>query len=168
MIPVFPVYMRYLHSLWISWSIVYCTWRWPHMTLCISFCCSCNVFPKIQKNFGTLLCLDWFDFLLWFDLMTLQKRLFLMPETIHFGFAFECVFKCLNRKFICLFSRHCGKIISFSLDLFLCGVCLNRLVLVFTSELFIAIIPVTSLVKSPDHWFNFSDPAAERATLPNF
>ena len=36
MIPVFPVYIRYLHPLWRSWSIVYCTRRWPHMTLCIS------------------------------------------------------------------------------------------------------------------------------------
>ena len=35
-IPVFPVYIRYLHPLWISLSIVYCMWWWPHMTLCIS------------------------------------------------------------------------------------------------------------------------------------
>ena len=36
MIPVFPMYIRYLHPSWRSWSIVYCAWRWPHMTLCIS------------------------------------------------------------------------------------------------------------------------------------
>ena len=36
MIPVFLVYIIYLHPLWRSWSIVYCTWWWPHMTLCIS------------------------------------------------------------------------------------------------------------------------------------
>ena len=36
MIPLFPVYIRYLHPLWRYWSIVYCMWWWPHMTLCIS------------------------------------------------------------------------------------------------------------------------------------
>ena len=30
------VCMIYLHPLWRYWSIVYCTWWWPHMTLCIS------------------------------------------------------------------------------------------------------------------------------------
>ena len=35
-IPVFPLHIIYLHPLWRSLSIVYCTWWWPHMTLCIS------------------------------------------------------------------------------------------------------------------------------------
>ena len=62
MIPLFPVYIKYLHLLWRSWSIVYlqllwrswsivylhplwiflyivyCTWQWPHMS---HFCISC-------------------------------------------------------------------------------------------------------------------------------
>ena len=153
----------------------------------VTNCCSCNYFPKIQKISGPSFCLDWFDFLLWFDLMTLQKRLLLMPETIHFGFAFECVFKCLNRKFIFLFSRRCEKIISFSLDLFLCCICLNRLVLVFTSKLFIATFSAVADDKLRSLLIidlNFLTPhccfrrplslwlsivaAAERATLPKF
>ena len=32
MILVFPVYIRYIHPLWRSWVILYCTWWWPHMT----------------------------------------------------------------------------------------------------------------------------------------
>ena len=110
-----------------------------------------------------------------------------MPKTIHFGFAFECIFKCLNRKFICLFSRRCEKIISFSLDVFLRCLCLNRLVLVFTSEVFIATfsavadgklrsLPIIDLTFPTPHCF-LCHPlslwcsavaAAERATLPNF
>ena len=35
LILVIPVYIRYLHLLWRSWYIVYCTWRWPHDTLYI-------------------------------------------------------------------------------------------------------------------------------------
>ena len=35
-IPEFPVYIKYLQPRRRSWFIVYCTWRWPHMKLCIS------------------------------------------------------------------------------------------------------------------------------------
>ena len=41
---------------------------------------------------------------------------------------------CLNRKFICLRSCHCGEITSFSFDIFLWCVCLNRLNFGFASE----------------------------------
>ena len=101
-----------------------------------TICCSCNIFPKFN-NFGTLLLLRWvwFSSLIWFN--DSSKRLFIVPEMIHFCFAFGCIFKCLNRNILCSRSCHCGEIISFSLDICLRRICLNRLIFHFKSERFV-------------------------------
>ena len=117
-------------------------------------------FPKIQKILGPSFCLYRFDFLIWFDLMILQKYFFLMLELIHhlfkFIISFECVFKCLNRKFICLFSYHCGEIISFSFVILFRCICLNRLSFCFTSKSTITSFSVVAdkrLWSPLMHWF---------------
>ena len=48
------MYIRYLHPLWRSWSIVYCKWRWPHMTLYISclFMASTLMYPVLLYVFA--------------------------------------------------------------------------------------------------------------------
>ena len=55
-----------------------------------------------------------------------------MLETIHclfkFIIAFECIFKCLNRRFICLFSRRCREEIRFSFVILLRCICLNWMI----------------------------------------
>ena len=55
MILVFPMYIIYLHPLWRSWFIVYCTWQWPHMTLYISCLFMAIVFLFIQDCYMYLL-----------------------------------------------------------------------------------------------------------------
>ena len=62
------------YQLWFRWS---CTGKklsqkyGVHQV--VTNCCSCNIFPKFQKNLGPSFCLNQFDFLLWFDLMIFSE-----------------------------------------------------------------------------------------------
>ena len=59
-IPEFPVYIKYLQPRRRSWFIVYCTWRWPHMTLCISCLFMAIVLLCIWDYYiFVVTCIDW-------------------------------------------------------------------------------------------------------------
>ena len=48
----FQFIIRYLHPLWRSWFIVYCTWQWPHMT----FVYHAYSWPLYSYVFDTVIC----------------------------------------------------------------------------------------------------------------
>ena len=90
MIPVFPVYIIYLHLLWRFWSIVYCTWWWPHMTLCISCLFMAIVLLRIQDFYMYLQSHTEIDYCIvlmsgWFFHLGLHYSTSMMDFIIYFG-----------------------------------------------------------------------------------